>query len=34
VQELIAACAAVMLAEIGDCQDRYPSYRELAADTG
>ncbi len=25
-------CAASMLAEIGDCRDRYPSYRELAAD--
>jgi transposase len=27
-------CAASMLAEIGDCRDRYPSYRELAADAG
>jgi transposase len=27
-------CAAAMLAEIGDCRDRYPSYRELAADAG
>ena len=27
-------CAATMLAEIGDCRDRYPSYRELAADGG
>jgi transposase len=26
--------AATMLAEIGDCRDRYPSYRELAADAG
>src|SRR5262249_4215923 len=24
-------CAATMLAEIGDCRDRYPSYRALAA---
>jgi len=27
-------CAASMLAEIGDCRERYPSYRELAADGG
>ena len=27
-------CAASMLAEIGDCRDRYPSYRALAADGG
>ena len=27
-------CAASMLAEIGDCRDRYPSYRTLAADAG
>ena len=27
-------CAATMLAEIGDCRDRYPSYRALAADAG
>jgi transposase len=27
-------CAATMLAEIGDCRDRYPTYRELAADGG
>ena len=27
-------CAATMLAEIGDCRDRYPSYRTLAADAG
>jgi transposase len=27
-------CAASMLAEIGDCRDRYPSYRALAADAG
>ena len=27
-------CAASMLAEIGDCRDRYPSYRSLAADAG
>ena len=26
--------AAVMLAEIGDCRDRYPTYRALAADAG
>jgi transposase len=26
--------AASMLAEIGDCRDRYPSYRALAADAG
>ena len=26
--------AATMLAEIGDCRDRYPSYRALAADAG
>ena len=25
-------CAATMLSEIGDCRDRYPSYRALAAD--
>lgn len=27
-------CAATMLAEIGDCRQRYPSYRALAADAG
>jgi transposase len=27
-------CAAAMLAEIGDCRGRYPSYRALAADGG
>jgi transposase len=27
-------CAATMLAEIGDCRDRYPTYRALAADAG
>ena len=27
-------CAAAMLAEIGDCRDRYPTYRALAADGG
>ena len=27
-------CAATMLAEIGDCRERYPTYRELAADGG
>jgi transposase len=27
-------CAAVMLAEIGDCRERYPTYRALAADAG
>jgi hypothetical protein len=27
-------CAASTLAEIGDCRDRYPSYRALAADAG
>ena len=27
-------CAASMLAEIGDCRDRYPTYRTLAADGG
>ena len=27
-------CAASMLAEIGDCRDRYPTYRALAADGG
>jgi transposase len=27
-------CAAAMLAEIGDCRERYPSYRALAADAG
>ena len=27
-------CAATMLAEIGDCRERYPSYRTLAADAG
>jgi hypothetical protein len=27
-------CAATMIAEIGDCRDRYPSYRQLAADGG
>ena len=26
--------AATMLAEIGDCRERYPSYRALAADAG
>jgi transposase len=26
--------AATMLAEIGDCRDRYPTYRALAADAG
>jgi transposase len=25
-------CAATMLSEIGDCRDRYPTYRSLAAD--
>ncbi len=27
-------CAATMIAEIGDCRDRYPGYRQLAADGG
>jgi transposase len=27
-------CAAAMLSEIGDCRERYPSYRALAADGG
>jgi transposase len=27
-------CAATMLTEIGDCRERYPTYRELAADAG
>jgi transposase len=27
-------CAATMIAEIGDCRQRYPSYRALAADGG
>ena len=27
-------CAARMTAEIGDCRERYPSYRALAADAG
>jgi len=27
-------CAATMAAEIGDCRQRYPSYRALAADAG
>ena len=27
-------CAASMLSEIGDCRQRYPSYRALAADAG
>jgi transposase len=27
-------CAATMLSEIGDCRDRYPTYRSLAADAG
>jgi hypothetical protein len=27
-------CAATMIAEIGDCRDRYPTYRALAADGG
>ena len=27
-------CAASMLAEIGDCRQRYPTYRALAADAG
>src|SRR5437763_2164757 len=27
-------CAATMIAEIGDCRQRYPSYRALAADAG
>ena len=27
-------CAATMLAEIGDCRERYPTYRSLAADAG
>jgi Transposase/Transposase IS116/IS110/IS902 family len=27
-------CAATMLSEMGDCRDRYPNYRTLAADGG
>jgi transposase len=27
-------CAATMIAEIGDCRDRYPTYRSLAAGAG
>jgi transposase len=27
-------CAATMIAEIGDCRPRYPTYRALAADAG
>jgi transposase len=27
-------CAATMIAEIGDCRERYPGYRALAADAG
>jgi transposase len=27
-------CAATMIAEIGDCRERYPDYRALAADSG
>jgi transposase len=27
-------CAATMAAEIGDCRERYPTYRALAADAG
>ena len=27
-------CAATMVAEIGDCRERYPTYRALAADAG
>jgi transposase len=27
-------CAATMLSEIGDCRQRYPTYRALAADAG
>jgi len=27
-------CAASMLAEIGDCRERYPTYRAVAADAG
>jgi transposase len=27
-------CAASMLAEMGDCRERYPTYRQLAADGG
>src|SRR5207302_8201292 len=27
-------CAATMLVEIGDCRERYPTYRALAADAG
>lgn len=27
-------CAATLLSEIGDCRERYPSYRALAADAG
>src|SRR5437763_2887912 len=27
-------CAATMLSEIGDCRERYPPYRALAADAG
>jgi transposase len=29
-----AVCAAAMLAEIGDCRDRYPTKQTLAADAG
>jgi len=27
-------CAATMIAEMGSCRDRYPTYRQLAADGG
>ena len=27
-------CAATIIAEIGDCRERYPTYRALAADAG
>jgi transposase len=27
-------CATTMIAEIGDCRERYPTYRGLAADAG
>jgi transposase len=27
-------CAATMISEIGDCRERYPTYRALAADAG
>ena len=27
-------CAAILLAEIGDSRERYPTYRALAADGG